>query len=309
MVWASGAAGMRISNLRLMVVVLVLVTAACDTSPDTGRCAPSPPTFEPPQRHDDHVTTDVRFHSGCVTLAGTLYQPVEQGPHPTMVFLHGSGETPRLGFGGPWITTPLVDAGIAVMTYDKRGVGQSEGRCCPDEDDDFETLTADGLAAIGALGGRDDVGPIGLLGVSQAGWVIPKMVDRSPEAAYTVILSGTTVSVGEEITYSRLTGGANLLPANIDLDEVLRKVRAAGPSDFDPRPLLRTYRVPGLWIYGARDGSQPTALDVEVLERIRTEHGRDFTIEVLPDLGHDTTHDPEAIETVLTWIERTLASL
>lgn len=291
------------------VAGLALVAVGCGTSPSAEQCVASPAAFELPQRHDDHVAVDVGFRSGCVTLAGTLYQPVGAGPHPTMVFLHGSGETPRLGFGGPWITTPLVAAGIAVMSYDKRGVGASEGRCCPDEGDGFETLTADGLAAVEALVGRDDVGPIGLLGVSQGGWVIPKMVAGSPQVAYTVIFSGTTVSVGEEIAYSRLTGGANLLPADIDLDEVLRDVRAAGPSGFDPRPLLRTYRVPGLWIYGARDGSQPTVLDVEVLERLKVEQGRDLTIEVFPELGHDTTHDPDAIEIMLAWLKKTLASL
>lgn len=291
-----------------LALVALTVATACTTAPNAEQCAVSPSTFAPPQRHADHVATEVRFNSGCVTLAGTLYQPVGEGPHPTMVFLHGSGETPRLGFGGPWITTPLVEAGIAVLTYDKRGVGESEGRCCPDDDDDFETLTADGLAAIDALGQRDDVGPIGLLGVSQAGWVIPKLVGRSPEVAYTVIFSGTTVSVGEEIAYSRLTGGANVLPADIDLDEVLRQVRREGPSGFDLRDLLATYRVPGLWIYGGRDGSQPTALDVEVLEQIKAEHGRDFTVEVFPELGHDTTHDPDAIGTMLAWLDQTLGS-
>ncbi|HEX6197585.1 MAG TPA: alpha/beta hydrolase [Jiangellaceae bacterium] len=289
------------------VVALGLLVAACDASLEE-QCAASPPRYEAPERDDDHVATEVRFQSGCTTLAGTLYQPLGEGPHPTMVFLHGSGEMPRLGFGSPWITTPLVEAGMAVMSYDKRGVGDSGGECCPDEDDDFETLTADGLAAVDALAGRDDVGPIGLLGVSQGGWVIPKMVARSPKVAYTVILSGSAVSVGEEITYSDLTGEPYLLPSDIDMENILRQVREEGPSGFDPRPLLRAYRVPGLWIYGARDGSQPTALDVEVLERIEAEQGRDFTVEVFPDLGHDTTHDHTVIETMLAWLDQTLAS-
>lgn len=284
----------------------VVLAVACAISPNAEQCVVSPATFEPPERHSDHVATEVRFQSGCITLTGTLYQPVGDGPHPTMVYLHGSGEAPRLGFGGPWISTPLIQAGVAVMTYDKRGVGESEGRCCPDTEDDFETLTADGLAAIDALGERSDVGQVGLLGVSQGGWVIPKIVDRSPEVAYTVIFSGTTVSVGEEIAYSRLSGGTDLLPDDIDLDDVLRRVRREGPSGFDPRPLLATYRVPGLWIYGARDGSQPTVLDVEVIEEIKTHHGRDFTVEVFSELGHDTTHDPAAIATMLGWLEATL---
>lgn len=289
------------------VLAAGMATAACGSSgPSAEACAPSPPTFGEPVRRADHVATDVRFQSGCEALAGTLYQPPAGGPHPTMVFLHGSGEARRLGFGGAWITTPLVGAGIAVMTHDKRGVGESEGRCCPGDDGDLEALARDGLAAIDALGARGDVGPIGLLGVSQGGWVIPIIADRAPAVGFSVVFSGTAVSFGEEILYSRLTGGEAVLPPGADLDAILAEVRAAGPSGFDPRPLLRTFPVPGLWIYGARDGSQPTALDVEVLERIGAEHDRDFTVEVFPELGHDTTHDPAAIETMLTWIERTL---
>lgn len=299
---------MRSRSANAAAVAALAIATACSNGPQADGCAAVPPTFESAQRKQDHTATDVRFQSGCLTLAGTLYQPIGGGPHPTMVFLHGSGEAPRLGFGGGWITTPLVEAGIAVMTYDKRGVGESEGRCCPDEDDDFETLTGDGLAAIDALGTRSDVGPVGLLGVSQGGWVIPKLVDRSPDVAYTVIFSGTTVSVGEEIAYSRLTGGGNFLPTDVDLSGILKKVRDEGPSGFDPRPFLRSYRVPGLWIYGGRDGSQPTSLDVEVLERIKEEEDRDFTIEVLAELGHDTTHSPDAIARMLGWLDEHLAS-
>ena len=296
-----------LQTAEAILVLVALVAAACGTEPTAEKCTPAPAVHESSRQHADHIAIDVRFQSGCITLAGTLYQPPTDGPHPTMVFLHGSGEAPRLGFGGPWITTPLVDAGIAVMTYDKRGVGESQGDCCS-IDDGFEALASDGLAAIDALLERDDVGPIGLLGVSQGGWVIAKMVDQSDDVDFTVIFSGTAVSVGEEIEYSRLTGGENFLPDHIDLEDVLEQVRQAGPSGFDPRPLLRTSRIPGLWIFGARDGSQPTRLDVEVLEQFNAEERTNFTIEVFPDLGHDTTHDPKAITTMLAWIERTLES-
>lgn len=299
---------MRFPAATLAVVGLVLAAAACAATGNT-ECDVSPPVYEERDEQPDHVATEVRFQSDCVTLAGTLYQPLGDGPFPTMVFLHGSGEAPRLGFGGPWITTPLVEHGIAVLSYDKRGVGKSEGKCCPDEDDDFEILTSDGLAAIDALAARDDVGPVGLFGVSQGGWVIPKMVARSDEVAFSVILSGSAVSVGEEIAYSALTGEPETLPTDIDIDSILAEVREDGASGFDPRPLLREYSVPGLWLYGARDGSQPTHLDVEVLESISDEHDRDFTVEVFQDLGHNLgpLHqgiDPAVIETMLTWIDR-----
>jgi hypothetical protein len=36
----------------------------------------------------------------------------------------------------------LVGAGIAVLSYDKRGVGQSEPECCPGDTGHFNLLTA-----------------------------------------------------------------------------------------------------------------------------------------------------------------------
>lgn len=297
--------GSPMSARFFLLVAAMVIASACGASDSTDSSCPPSVRFGEHQQHSDHETVDVRFGSGCDTLAGTLYLPVSGGPHPAVVFIHGSGEAHRLGFGGPWITTPLVEAGVAVLTYDKRGVGESEGKCCPGDDGDFDTLAADAMAAIDALVSRDDIDRrhVGLLGISQAGWVIPIVVDRSPDVSFTVIFSGSAVSLGEELLFSRLTGEDDSTPPDRPLEEAIARVEQAGPSGFDPRPLLRSYRVPGLWIYGARDQSQPTALDVEILEDIARNHDRDFTIEVFAQLGHDTTHDPRAIATMMSWID------
>lgn len=284
---------------------VILMVAACGSEASSvGADCDNSLHFGDRERHSDHEAVEVEFESACDTLAGTLYLPLSKGPHPAVVFVHGSGEAHRLGFGGGWITTPLVEEGIAVLTYDKRGVGGSEGDCCPGDGGDFDLLADDAAAAVDALAARDDIDSrkIGLLGISQAGWVIPIAVQRSPEVAFTVILSGSAVSFGEEILYSDLTGEDESTPPDLPPDEIAARLQKAGPSGFDPRPLLRRYPVPGLWIYGARDQSQPTALDVEVLEAVAEQDGRDFTVEVFDELGHDTTHDPQAIATMLAWI-------
>ncbi len=304
-VWRSN----RVSVRFAVMAAAVVVASACGSSDSTAEssCPPSVGVGEHEQ-HSDHETIEVRFASDCDVLAGTLYLPVSDGPHPAVVFIHGSGEAHRLGFGGSWITTPLVEAGVAVLSYDKRGVGESDGRCCPGDDGDFDALAMDAVAAIDLLRSRDDIDRrhIGLLGISQAGWVIPILVQRSPEVAFTVIFSGSAVSIGEEILYSRLTGEDESTPPELPAEEIAARLEEAGPSGFDPRPLLRTYRVPGLWIYGARDQSQPTATDVAILEGIADIDGRNFTVEVFADLGHDTTHDPRAIATMLAWIDEQL---
>jgi hypothetical protein len=49
----------------------------------------------------------------------------------------------------------LVAAGFAVLSYDKRGVGQSEGACCPGDQGHFNLLTADVEGAIGVWSADD----------------------------------------------------------------------------------------------------------------------------------------------------------
>jgi cephalosporin-C deacetylase-like acetyl esterase len=38
---------------------------------------------------------EVSFHNGEVKLAGTLLTPLKKGPHPAVVFFHGSGPQTR----------------------------------------------------------------------------------------------------------------------------------------------------------------------------------------------------------------------
>jgi len=68
---------------------------------------------------------DVRFPSGKATLAGTLTLPPGHGAHPAVVYVSGSGDTLREE--SHWLDALFVSHGIAVLAYDKRGVGQSGG--------------------------------------------------------------------------------------------------------------------------------------------------------------------------------------
>ena len=87
----------------------------------------------------------VQFSSGDIELTGTLVRPGQPGPHPAILMLHGSGPEPRLELPSRAVVNALVDAGFAVLAYDKRGVDESGG--------DFESATYadfidDALAAI-----------------------------------------------------------------------------------------------------------------------------------------------------------------
>ncbi len=122
-------------------------------------------------------TEQVQFESGAITLAGTLVHPAGTGPFPAIVMLHGSGPEPRFDPTGRAVANALVRRGFAVLAYDKRGVGDSEG--------DFDAalyrdFIDDALAAMDFLASRAEVdaGRLGLYSVSESGWFAPEIASR-----------------------------------------------------------------------------------------------------------------------------------
>ncbi|MBC7653067.1 MAG: alpha/beta hydrolase, partial [Oligoflexus sp.] len=69
----------------------------------------------------DFVIQEVKFESQGVTLAGSILTP--KNPFAAVVIVHGSDPVKReMAFA-----KRLAKEGIAVLTYDKRGVGASGG--------------------------------------------------------------------------------------------------------------------------------------------------------------------------------------
>lgn len=137
---------------------------------------------------------DVRFASGGIQLAGTLISPAARERHPAIILVHGSGSENR-EYILPWARF-LIRRGIAVLGYDKRGVGGSTGDW---NTASFDDLAGDVVAAFDYLKTRSDIDPaqIGLLGVSQAGWIMPLAAVRAKDLAFLISISGAGVSVDE----------------------------------------------------------------------------------------------------------------
>ena len=141
------------------------------------------------------VTTErrenVAFANGDVRLAGTLFSPTRPGRHPAVILVHASGAADR-EYLLP-LAHFLVRRGIAVLGYDKRGVGGSTGDW---RTASFEDLASDVIAALAYLQTRSDIDPahIGLLGWSQAGWVMPIAAVRRPDLAFLISVSGAGIS-------------------------------------------------------------------------------------------------------------------
>ena len=134
-----------------------------------------------------------------------------------------------------------------MIADDKRGVGQSGGRY-PGEypsPGTIDVLARDAQAEALFLRslGRVDPKRVGVLGDSQAGWVIARAAAREPAIRWAVPLAGPTVSVDETDNWGTLAGKGQTPPAGSFAD-MLQTVRASGPGGFDPRPSLARLSIP-----------------------------------------------------------------
>jgi hypothetical protein len=141
---------------------------------------------------------DVTFDSDDVTLAGTLWSPDEQ-PQCAVVMVGGSGPADRHNdVLFPPIREHLVGTGIAVLSYDKRGVGGSTGSWVGATIGDF---AADARSAYDVLRAQVSC-PVGLFGHSEGGWVVLRAAAACPEIAFVVTNSCPGMTPGEQDRYS-----------------------------------------------------------------------------------------------------------
>jgi hypothetical protein len=134
---------------------------------------------------------DVAFSNGEIRLTGTLISPITAGKHPAIILVHGSGAEDR-EYMLPFARF-LIRHGVTVLGYDKRGVGGSTGDW---NTASFDDLASDVVAALEYLKRRNDIerSHIGLLGVSQAGWVMPLAAVRARDIDFLISVSGAGVS-------------------------------------------------------------------------------------------------------------------
>ena len=261
--------------LRMMAGVLLALTSAC--------------VHSQVERADAAVVEDVRFDNEGVTLAGSLWLPAGPGPHPAMVFVHGAGRASRQDASG--LADYFQSRGIAVLGYDKRGVGESGGVYVGRRNASEANLTLlarDAVAGIKLLRGHESIDPeqIGLWGLSQAGWIVPIAAVIDGEVRFTILRSGPTVTVGEELYYSDLTGDDTTRRAALSQQEISRLLAERGPSGFDPIPYLKQMDMPGLWLFGSADESIPIPETIAHLDDLVDNYGRDFTYRVWQGADH-----------------------
>jgi len=145
----------------------------------------------------------VQFNNGKVRLAGTVFTPTTNLKHSAVVWVHGSQDRGRDDNIPFIVADSYLQLGIAVLIYDKRGVGGSTGDW---HTASFEDLAEDALAGVSFLGNRNDINgrQIGLEGVSQGGWIAPIAAARNPKISFMVLVAAAGVSSREQVTYDQL---------------------------------------------------------------------------------------------------------
>jgi pimeloyl-ACP methyl ester carboxylesterase len=139
---------------------------------------------------------EVRFQHDSVSLGGTLILPAGPPPYPALVLVHGSNALTRDVFG-PW-SRFFAATGFAVLAFDKRGTGGSNGDW---RKADFLALAGDVSAGVRFLAKRADIrrDRIGLWGASQAGWIMPVVAATMADTiAFMVVHAGTGTTVREQ---------------------------------------------------------------------------------------------------------------
>ena len=232
---------------------------------------------------------ELTFRNAGAELAGTLYLPDEQGIYQAVVIAQGSVKAPRRLYHV--YADMLVREGIAVFSFDKRGTGDSGGTYESENnssDANLTLLASDVAAAVRTVQQHPEIDPssVGILGVSMGGWTAPIAADASGEIAFMLMLSGPTVSVGEENYYSAITGDGHEEREGIPEDSIVARVAQVDPSGFDPRPLLRRLDVPSLWLFGTHDLSIPVPKSVAVLDSCISFYGRPYAYSIYDRANH-----------------------
>jgi hypothetical protein len=141
--------------------------------------------------------TEFQVDRGDAVLAASLTLP-ERTPAPALVAVHGA-EAPTRDYPlFERLHAVLPAAGVAVVTFDRRGEGESTGEPSAGR---LELLADDGVAVVERVAALPEIDErrVGLWGISQGGWVAPLAATRSDRVAFLVLIASTGVSPAEQM--------------------------------------------------------------------------------------------------------------
>lgn len=166
---------------------------------------------------------DISFTHAGNTLRGHLILPAGTNkPSACIVFVHGSGDMPRDAYGyyeSFWRL--FARKGWCSLSWDKPGVGGSDGDWRLQSMEDRAAEVSSAIDFLRAHMGLDD-GLVGLIGFSQAGWVMPKVVNKRNDVAFMISVSGAI----NWMEQSRYSGRKRMEAAGMSDQEIAAEERA-----------------------------------------------------------------------------------
>jgi pimeloyl-ACP methyl ester carboxylesterase len=269
---------------------------------------------------------EVKFQSGKFRLTGVLVTPSTPGPYPVIIFNHGdsAGLLDRYSRGFYRIFWErITQVGYACLSWDTPGAGESTGT--HDFDNLFNERTAIILSAIEYLKNRSDIdnSRIGLIGHSQAGYVMPMVVMQSNDIVFMINLSGPAMNSVEQGAFLFESGlldkGFSRREANnfreymikckyaktydeylkyakplnerdlVDLlpEENFQPLTADSQSRYAPITLLENITIPVLAIFGDRDRNIDAIEDAKLYEKaLKKAKNKNYHVKLFHNADH-----------------------
>lgn len=210
--------------MKLLLAILILFSSVLSYSQSVHR--PQTPV-EPFPYNEEPFQFDNKAEG--ITLHGTLTLPQGDGPFPAAILISGSGPTDRdeTIFDHKIflvIADHLTQQGIAVLRYDDRGVGESEGNHYKATSMDLAEDTQSAFIALGKHG-KIDARSIGLIGHSEGGMIAPIVASKISAVNYIVLLAGPGAPIDElMIEQNRQVYKSQGLPEDeLDRNEVFNR--------------------------------------------------------------------------------------
>jgi uncharacterized protein len=144
--------------------------------------------------------TELEIPVEGAVLAARLSLP-EEGPAPAVVALHGAERGLKEWYLYEHLHRVLPVAGIAALTFDRRGDGASTGDSSRGR---FQLQADDAIAVISHISALPEIDAerVGLWGISQGGWVAPLAATMSDRVAFLVLLASVGVTPGEQMRWT-----------------------------------------------------------------------------------------------------------
>jgi pimeloyl-ACP methyl ester carboxylesterase len=149
---------------------------------------------------------------------------------------------------------------------------------------------------------------IGLMGGSQAGWIIPLAARKNKKISFMTIFSGALITVKKQLRFQFYTNGnSKFWDTHSEEDARMHIMNDPDKYEFadtDPREALSQLSIPGLWIFGGKDIQVPVNLSIEYLNSLKSKN-KYYEYKLYPELGHNTAFSgsDEPVNYMIKWIK------